>query len=138
MSGHIIVWDVVSGDAVSRLQDGNQPVQQLSWLEPGLEKTDHLLLAVHPPNHAVLWNTQTGARVWKKSYPETILGFDFDPFDHQKIVFRCPDCLLFVNDFHPVKCPQREGKRFFVMGGKSASPGKGTGETGQRQVNGSS
>lgn len=40
-----------------------------------------LLLAVHPPNYIVLWNADTGTKLWKKSYAENILSFSFDPFD---------------------------------------------------------
>lgn len=40
-----------------------------------------LLLAIHPPNYIVLWNADTGTKLWKKSYADNILSFSFDPFD---------------------------------------------------------
>lgn len=50
-----------------------------------------LLLAVHPPNYIVLWNADTGTKLWKKSYAENILSFSFDPFDpsHLACKFVC-------------------------------------------------
>lgn len=50
-----------------------------------------LLLAVHPPNYIVLWNADTGTKLWKKSYAENILSFSFDPFDpsHLACKFLC-------------------------------------------------
>lgn len=50
-----------------------------------------LLLAIHPPNYIVLWNADTGTKLWKKSYAENILSFSFDPFDpsHLACKFAC-------------------------------------------------
>lgn len=50
-----------------------------------------LLLAVHPPNYIVLWNADTGTKLWKKSYAENILSFSFDPFDPSRLAckFAC-------------------------------------------------
>jgi len=122
LTGHIYVWNLNSGEVLAQLQDGNQPIQAMGWMSVVQEAASDLLLAVHPPNHVILWNTATGVKVWKKQYSETILGFDLDPFDRNKLIFRCQDCFLFVNDFHLTKKPQSEGKKFYVVGGKGASP----------------
>lgn len=52
----------------------------LEWLW-NQDASRDLLLAVHPPNYIVLWNGDTGTKLWKKSYAENILSFSFDPFD---------------------------------------------------------
>ena len=57
-SGQIISWDVSTGEVIKRVHDGNQAVQQISWV------AECLLLAVHPPNHLVLWDLNTGTKVW--------------------------------------------------------------------------
>ena len=33
-----------------------------------IENTGHLILALHPPYHLILWDTSLGTKVWKKSY----------------------------------------------------------------------
>lgn len=52
----------------------------LEWLW-NQDASRDLLLAIHPPNYIVLWNGDTGTKLWKKSYAENILSFSFDPFD---------------------------------------------------------
>ena len=97
---------------------------ELRWLDSRLEKTGHLLLAIHPPNHLVLWNTNTGLKVWKVSYNENILGFDIDPFNCLRLMFRSTNCVMFIQDFHPEKCPKSEGSKFYMVG-KRGSAGRG-------------
>lgn len=60
-----------------------------------------LLLAVHPPNYIVLWNADTGTKLWKKSYAENILSFSFDPFDPSNLT--CKFYLEKKN--HHIPCP---------------------------------
>ena len=103
---------------MKQVQDGNLPVVDLMWLDGRVERTGRLLLAVHPPNHLVLWNTQTGTKVWKHSYNETLYGLDVDPFNPFRIMFRCQSCVIFIEDFHPEKCPKSEGKKFYIVAGK--------------------
>lgn len=110
-SGKIIVWDVVSGTAHCEIQEHSKPIQgtgihpwfnyfcissthssisfsvlfclslpDLEWLW-NQDASRDLLLAIHPPNYIVLWNGDTGTKLWKKSYAENILSFSFDPFD---------------------------------------------------------
>lgn len=55
-------------------------LSDLEWLW-NQDVSRDLLLAVHPPNYIVLWNGDTGTKLWKKSYAENILSFSFDPFD---------------------------------------------------------
>ena len=72
----------------AKLQDGNKPVSEMSWLDGKTEHSGHLLAALHPPFSFILWNTSTGEKVWKKTYTETLQGFDFDPFDASRVAFR--------------------------------------------------
>lgn len=53
-----------------------------------------LLLAVHPPNYIVLWNGDTGTKLWKKSYAENILSFSFDPFEPSNLA--CVYSITFI------------------------------------------
>ena len=100
------------------MHDGNLPIQELKWIN-----TTHLL-AVHPPNHLILWDMVSGLRVWKKSYGDTILGFDLSSFHSNVLLLRCQHSFLTVTDFHISKCPKSDGKKFYLMAGKGGSPGK--------------
>ncbi|TRY60023.1 hypothetical protein DNTS_011017 [Danionella cerebrum] len=89
-AGKIIVWDVVSGVAHCEIQEHTKPIQDMDWLWAQDASRD-LLLAVHPPNYIVLWNGDTGTKLWKKSYAENILSFSFDPFDPSNLAREhCP------------------------------------------------
>jgi len=123
-SGRILIWDVVKGDCVRQFQDGNLPITDIRWMDGRIEKSSHLLLCVHPPNHLILWNALTGLKVWKRSYDDPILGLDLDPFSCSRLMFLSQHCVLFVNDFHPEKCPRSAGQKFYIVGGKGGSPGR--------------
>ena len=56
----------------------------VEWLSR--QDSSHDLLAVlHPPYSLVLWNADTGAKLWKKTYTETLQSFAFDPYDPSKL-----------------------------------------------------
>ncbi|CAL4100716.1 unnamed protein product, partial [Meganyctiphanes norvegica] len=122
INGTIIIWDVNTGDAVATLQDGNKPVQEMEWLG-GVDGSEHLLAALHPPYSLVIWDTRHNTKLWKKSYTETLLSFDFDPFHSNKMSFLCGNCVLFVEDFSLSKCPSSNGRKFYVSTPRS-SPGR--------------
>ena len=100
------------------IMKGSRPIADMDWLGEGVEDTGHLLLALHPPNILVLWDTYSGKQIWKKIYGnETALSsFDFDPFDVSRLAFKSTDCILFINDFNPSKCPVNSGKKLYVSG----------------------
>lgn len=64
----------------------------MDWLW-NQDASHDLLLAVHPPNYIVLWNGDTGTKLWKKSYAENILSFSFDPFDPSNLACTRPNVL---------------------------------------------
>lgn len=56
----------------------------LEWLT--YQDASHdLLVALHPPYSLVLWNADTGTKLWKKSYTEPLLSFSFDPFNSKNV-----------------------------------------------------
>ena len=59
-------------------------VADLQWLS-NQDASHDLLVALHPPYSMILWNTDTGTKLWKKSYTETLLSFSFDPFYHRNV-----------------------------------------------------
>ncbi|XP_048448926.1 WD repeat-containing protein 11-like [Rhincodon typus] len=73
-----------------------------------------LLLAVHPPNYIVLWNADTGTKLWRKSYAENILSFSFDPFELSNLALLTSEGIVFVSDFSPSKAPSSSGKKVYI------------------------
>uniref|UniRef100_A0A3B4YRE3 WD repeat-containing protein 11 n=1 Tax=Seriola lalandi dorsalis TaxID=1841481 RepID=A0A3B4YRE3_SERLL len=112
-SGKIIVWDVVSGTAHCEIQEHSKPIQDLEWLW-NQDASRDLLLAVHPPNYIVLWNGDTGTKLWKKSYAENILSFSFDPFDPSNMALLTSEGIVFITDFSHSKPPGSAGKKVYI------------------------
>lgn len=112
-SGKIIVWDVVSGTAHCEIQEHSKPIQDLEWLW-NQDASRDLLLAVHPPNYIILWNGDTGTKLWKKSYAENILSFSFDPFDPSNMALLTSEGIVFITDFSPSKPPGSAGKKVYI------------------------
>ena len=116
-SGRILIWNIKSGEVKASFQEGSKPILQMEWLGEAIEDTGHMLLALHPSNQLVLWDTSSGKQIWKKTYFNEILrSFSFDPFDVSRIAFKTSDCILFINDFHPSKTPNNIGKKLYVSG----------------------
>ncbi|MGH0156099.1 UNVERIFIED_CONTAM: hypothetical protein FKN15_030661, partial [Acipenser sinensis] len=113
MTGKIIVWDVTSGTACCEIQEYSKPIQDMEWMW-NQDASRDLLLAVHPPNYIVLWNADTGTKLWKKSYTENILSFSFDPFDPSNLALLTSDGIVFISDFSHSKAPGSTGKKVYI------------------------
>ncbi|KFO66207.1 WD repeat-containing protein 11, partial [Corvus brachyrhynchos] len=112
-TGKIIVWDVATGTARCEIQEHSKPIQDMQWLW-NQDASRDLLLAVHPPNYIVLWNADTGTKLWKKSYAENILSFSFDPFDPSHLALLTSEGIVFISDFSPSKAPASSGKKVYI------------------------
>uniref|UniRef100_A0A7N4PHD6 WD repeat-containing protein 11 n=1 Tax=Sarcophilus harrisii TaxID=9305 RepID=A0A7N4PHD6_SARHA len=113
INGKIIVWDVATGVARCEIQEHNKPIQDMQWLW-NQDASRDLLLAIHPPNYIVLWNADTGTKLWKKSYAENILSFSFDPFDPSHLTLLTSEGIVFISDFSPSKAPASSGKKVYI------------------------
>lgn len=112
-AGCIIIWDVVLGEVKTECLDGNRPIQALEWL-PWQEASRDLLVALHPPCSVILWNADTGTKLWKKTYTETITSLALDPFCFRNMAFLGQDCIVFIDDFTITKTPVSNGKKFYI------------------------
>ncbi|KAM9133288.1 WD repeat-containing protein 11 isoform 1-T1 [Pangshura tecta] len=112
-TGKIIVWDVATGTVRCEIQEHTKPIQDMQWLW-NQDASRDLLLAVHPPNYIVLWNADTGTKLWKKSYAENILSFSFDPFDPSHLTLLTSEGIVFISDFSPSKAPASSGKKVYI------------------------
>ncbi|KAK1333326.1 hypothetical protein QTO34_005709 [Cnephaeus nilssonii] len=107
------VWDVAAGVAQCEIQEHAKPIQDVQWLWSQDASRD-LLLAIHPPNYIVLWNADTGTKLWKKSYADNILSFSFDPFDSSHLTLLTSEGIVFISDFSPSKPPSGPGKKVYI------------------------
>lgn len=64
----------------------------MEWV-PGLEN-ELMLAALHSPYFLIIWDIKKQAKLWKKSFTDALLSFNFDPFDGSKIA-----CKFFFNHF---------------------------------------
>lgn len=53
----------------------------LKWQDSSLD----FLLALHPPYNLVLWNADSGEKIWKKSYTDSLVSMALDPFNLNRI-----------------------------------------------------
>ncbi|XP_006025195.1 WD repeat-containing protein 11, partial [Alligator sinensis] len=132
-TGKIIVWDVATGTARCEIQEHTKPIQDMQWLW-NQDASRDLLLAVHPPNYIVLWNADTGTKLWKKSYAENILSFSFDPFDPSHLALLTSEGIVFVSDFSPSKAPASSGKKVYISSPHSSPSHKLVAATGAKKA----
>ncbi|KAM9325042.1 WD repeat-containing protein 11 [Gastrophryne carolinensis] len=112
-SGKIFVWDVTTGTTRCEIQEHSKAIHDMQWLWSQDASRD-LLLAVHPPNLIVLWNADTGTKLWKKSYAENILSFSFNPFEPSQLALLTSEGIVFVSDFSPSKPPASSGRKVYI------------------------
>ncbi|KAL5022239.1 hypothetical protein ScPMuIL_001394 [Solemya velum] len=112
-NGVIIIWDVVQGQSRVEFSDGNKAIQDMEWLS-SQDASHDLLVVLHQPYSLILWNADTGTKLWKKTYTETLLTFAFDPFDISNVAFLGQDCIVFIDDFSITKIPSSNGKKFYI------------------------
>jgi len=119
-NGRILIWDVTHAVVGAECLETGKPVANMDWVS--IQAASHdLLAALHPPSTLVLWNTENGSRLWKKTYSDTLLSFAFDPFDPSHLSFLGQDCIVFVDDFSLSGAPPSAGKKFHI-----SSPGAGS------------
>lgn len=56
----------------------------MEWLGEQ-DASQDLLLVLHPPACLILWNAESGTKLWKKTYGETLYKFVIDPFNSSNI-----------------------------------------------------
>jgi hypothetical protein len=97
------------------------PVTDLHWLASVQDASHDLLVALHPPYSVILWNADSGAKIWKKNYSDPLTRFAFDPYDPANVTFLVPDGILFVTDFSINRCPPSNGQKFYISTNSSSA-----------------
>ncbi|KAL4232352.1 WD repeat-containing protein 11 [Mactra antiquata] len=121
--GNIIIWDVAQGEAKIEFSDGTKPILALEWLS-WQDASHDLLVALHPPYSVILWNADTGIKLWKKSYTESFISFALDPFCVKNMAILGQDCIVFIDDFSITKTPSSNGKKFYISSPSSSGSSK--------------
>ncbi|XP_074640587.1 WD repeat-containing protein 11-like isoform X2 [Tubulanus polymorphus] len=131
--GKIIVWDVIQASVKAEFCDGSKHIQDMEWIS-SQDVSHDLLATIHPPYTVILWNADTGTKLWKKNYAETLLSFSFDPFDANRVAFLGSDCVVFINDFSLSKCPTSNGKKFYISSPSSSGNNGGSSSNSSNSV----
>ena len=108
-AGNILIWDVYKSSVQTEFRDGTKSIaglvtelsssprnvefSRLDMMWYSSDTSLQFLLVVHTPNIVTLWNTQSGAKIWRIVYdyerqrePETFLQIIQDPFNHQRAI----------------------------------------------------
>ena len=62
-------------------------MQEMYWMHRS-ETFIGCLMVLHSPGLLVLLNTDTGVRIWRKSFHDPLVAFALDPFDSQSMAGR--------------------------------------------------
>ena len=76
---------------MTEFSDGNRPVLDLEWLATQ-DACHDLLVVLHAPSSMILWNADTGTKLWKKTFQEPLLCFAFDPFMPSNVTCKFMSC----------------------------------------------
>ncbi|PRP73144.1 hypothetical protein PROFUN_03458 [Planoprotostelium fungivorum] len=62
-TGSIIIWNVLEASVLHVLQEVglNRPVVDMMWIE----NDPHSLISLYHPNTLILWNVETGQKIWR-------------------------------------------------------------------------
>lgn len=78
--GHVMTFDIREGKLLNEFVEPHRLPTCMEWL-CGHEVSHDLLLVLYNPNYLVLWNADTGVRLWKKTFADTVLQVTMDPFN---------------------------------------------------------
>lgn len=132
--GCIVIWDVKMAKSTAVLSEGSKPIADMEWVS-AKDACQNLLVALQPPYSVILWNTESGAKIWKKSYTETLISFAFDPFMDNNMTFLASKCILFVDDFNTSKTPSSNGRKFYISNPSSVGSHHSTNSVGNNMSN---
>ena len=79
------------------------------------------MLALHSPNNLILWNTESGTKIWTKNFSESILQITIDPFLNRRIALLSSSYIQFIEDFSCTQQPQNQPRRFHITNANSTS-----------------
>ena len=102
----MMILDINEGRVTSEFSEGGKVAIEMEWLKHH-EVSHDLLMVLHSPGTLVLWNADTGVKLWKKAFVDPLLSFALDPFNGKtitgnKLSFTCDK--LEVAIFNVLSC----------------------------------
>ncbi|KAK0429332.1 hypothetical protein QR680_011326 [Steinernema hermaphroditum] len=86
LSGSIVVWDVLTANITASFRSANSTALDMKWLVWQDANRD-FLLALHSNNSLILWNSDTGEKIWEHRFAFHVYHFSIDPFESSTIAF---------------------------------------------------
>lgn len=108
-----IIWDIGQATPISEFSLGGKSLVDIQWLTTNDSCRD-LIAVMLAPSTMTLWNTDTGTRISRLTFFETISNFTFNPFQTEQLILLSPECFIFVNDFNPLRNPTGGGKKLYM------------------------
>ena len=75
----------------------------MQWLKYS-DTSNSLLMILHSPGNLILWNAETGLKIWRKNFSDPLISFALDPFNEQtltgNIEFWCNASIDFVQFYY--------------------------------------
>ena len=75
-----MIWDIRQGVLLNDFVEANKVPVSMDWLK-GHDVSHDLLLVLYNPSTLILWNADTGVRLWRKQFQENIVSVTVDPFN---------------------------------------------------------
>lgn len=83
-AGYVLIWDIRAGVLLKDFVEPNKQPVCMEWLT-GHDVSHDLLLVLYQPNLMILWNADTGIKLWKKVFTDPILQMTIDPFKNSNM-----------------------------------------------------
>ena len=83
-AGYILIWNIRAGTLIKEFVETNKQPICMEWLT-GHDVSHELLLVLYQPNLMILWNADTGIKLWKKTITHSILQMTIDPFKNSNM-----------------------------------------------------
>ena len=95
-----MIWDMRAAKLHGEFSELNRIPMSMEWLS-GYDVSHDLLLVLYSPNILILWNADTGVRLWKKVFVDNILSVSIDPFNRSNMTGEIFECIWYChNSFH--------------------------------------
>uniref|UniRef100_A0A914CEA4 WD repeat-containing protein 11 n=1 Tax=Acrobeloides nanus TaxID=290746 RepID=A0A914CEA4_9BILA len=98
IAGQMVVWNILSGKSLTTMKNASTIAIDMKWFIWQDTNRDFLLV-LHSNHNVILWNSDTGEKIW--TYPSTFPMFKFsiDPFDSSCLAFSSSGSnILLLND----------------------------------------
>ena len=96
-AGHVMIWDIRQGNLLNDLVETSRTPLSMEWLRKHQVSHD-LLLVLYSSNILILWNADTGVRLWKKVFQDNVISISVDPFNGSNMAG------LFINYVISTQC----------------------------------